>query len=117
MDRRDETVERGKPGSFDPATGEVHGSGSGAGGGNPGEDHDPDPMAGSGAEPEGGPRPASGATDATSGTGHPLPQSEESRRGEVPESLEREKGEGEEGREPARPDPVASDPDGEPYPT
>jgi hypothetical protein len=48
----------GKPAGFDPASGEVRGSGSGAGGGNPGEDHDQDPMAGSGAEREGGPRPA-----------------------------------------------------------
>ena len=60
-DRHDE--ERGRPASFDPVSGEVHGSGSGAGGGNPGEDHDTDPMAGSGAEPEGGPRPASGGAD------------------------------------------------------
>ena len=51
------------------------------------------------------------------GKGHPLPQSEESRRGEVPESLEQAKGEGEEGREPVQADPVATDPDGEPYPT
>jgi hypothetical protein len=49
--------ESGKPAGFDPESGEVNGSGSGAGGGNPGEDHDSDPMAGSGAEPEGGPRP------------------------------------------------------------
>jgi hypothetical protein len=52
--------ERGKRASFDPKTGEVHGSGSGAGGeGNPGEDYDKDPMAGAGAEPLKGPRPAS----------------------------------------------------------
>ena len=38
-------------------SGEVHGSGAGAGGGNPGEDHDGDPMAGSGADPLGGPKP------------------------------------------------------------
>jgi hypothetical protein len=49
--------ESGRPAGFDPDSGEVHGSGSGAGGGNPGEDHDDDSMAGSGAEPEGGPRP------------------------------------------------------------
>lgn len=49
--------ERGKRASFDPVTGEVHGSGSGAGGsGNPGEDHDQDPMAGGGAKPAAGPR-------------------------------------------------------------
>jgi hypothetical protein len=51
--------ERGRRASFDPASGEVHGSGSGAGGGgNPREDHDGDPMAGAGAEPEGAPRDA-----------------------------------------------------------
>ena len=51
--------ERGKRASFDPVTGEVHGSGSGAGGGgNPREDYDSDPMAGAGAIPVGGPAPA-----------------------------------------------------------
>jgi hypothetical protein len=55
-------TERGKPATFDPRTGEVHGSGSGAGGGgNPDEDYDADPMAGSGREPAGGPRPADAA--------------------------------------------------------
>ncbi|MEO7827647.1 MAG: hypothetical protein ABIR60_10950 [Allosphingosinicella sp.] len=50
---------RGRPATFDPKSGEVHGSGSGAGGGgNPAEDYDQDPMAGSGAEPTRGPRPA-----------------------------------------------------------
>lgn len=50
--------ERGKRASFDPDSGEVHGSGSGAGGGgNPREDYDSDPMAGSGVPHEGGPRP------------------------------------------------------------
>ena len=87
--------DRGGPAAFDPETGEVSGSGSGAGGGNAGEDFDSDPAAGS---------------------GHPLPESEESRRGEVPESLERAKGDGEEGKE-ASHDPVAVNPDGEPYPT
>jgi hypothetical protein len=52
----DRPRESGRPAGFDPESGEVHGSGSGAGGGNPGEDFDSDPMAGSGAEPEGGPR-------------------------------------------------------------
>jgi hypothetical protein len=48
--------ERGKPASFDPKSGEVHGSGSGAGGGgNPDEDYDQDPIAGGGAEPPHGP--------------------------------------------------------------
>src|SRR4028118_1364778 len=81
--------ERGKRASFDPRSGEVHGSGSGAGGeghpteaydkdasgrpgggeahgggsgagggGKPNEDYDKDPMAGAGAEPGKGPRPA-----------------------------------------------------------
>jgi len=58
-DEKAGTSERGERASFDPKSGEVHGSGSGAGGGgNPREDYDSDPMAGGGAEPEGGPRPA-----------------------------------------------------------
>ncbi len=41
--------EAGRRASFDPATGEVHGSGSGAGGGgNAGEDYDSDAGGGSG---------------------------------------------------------------------
>ncbi len=53
-----EENERGQRASFDPDTGEVHGSGSGAGGnGNPAEDHDDDPMGGGGRKPVGGPRP------------------------------------------------------------
>lgn len=53
----DDDSERGRPATFDPRTGEVHGSGSGAGGGgNPHEDYDQDPMAGAGAEPAHGPR-------------------------------------------------------------
>jgi hypothetical protein len=56
--------ERGRPATFDPESGEVHGSGSGAGGGgNPAEDYDQDPMAGSGAEPPHGPRPADEAAE------------------------------------------------------
>ena len=48
------SVEHGKPATYDPKSGEVHGSGSGAGGGgNPREDHDGDPMAGAGHEPVG----------------------------------------------------------------
>jgi hypothetical protein len=55
-----EDEERGKRATFDPDSGEVHGSGSGAGGGgNPGEDYDGDPMGGGGEEPAGAPRPAS----------------------------------------------------------
>ena len=53
-----EDSERGKRASFDPQSGEVHGSGSGAGGGgNRKEDYDSDPMAGAGAEPAGAPKP------------------------------------------------------------
>lgn len=56
--------ERGRSASFDPVSGEVHGSGSGAGGeGNPDEDYDKDPMAGAGAEPLKGPRPAADAAE------------------------------------------------------
>lgn len=59
-----EREERGQPASFDPKSGEVHGSGSGAGGGgNPGEDYDGDPMAGAGSEPAGGPRSRDKAAD------------------------------------------------------
>ena len=54
--------ERGRRAAIDRSTGEVHGSGSGAGGGgNPREDYDSDPMAGAGAEPAGGPVPATEA--------------------------------------------------------
>jgi hypothetical protein len=54
----DEGGERGQRASFDPKSGEVHGSGSGAGGGgNPREDYDSDPMAGAGQEPPGAARP------------------------------------------------------------
>jgi hypothetical protein len=55
-------TERGRPASFDPKSGEVHGSGSGAGGGgNPAEDYDRDPMAGAGSEPPQVPRSAEDA--------------------------------------------------------
>jgi hypothetical protein len=50
-----------------------------------------------------------------SGTGHPLPQSEEARQTEIPEDLEARKGHGADGAEAAQ----ATDhvnPDGEPYP-
>jgi hypothetical protein len=56
--RGPEESERGQRASFDPKSGEVHGSGSGAGGGgNPREDYDSDTMAGAGEEPPHGPRP------------------------------------------------------------
>jgi hypothetical protein len=55
-----EEKERGQPATFDPKSGEVHGSGSGAGGGgNPNEDHDSDSRAGGGKDTPGAPRPAS----------------------------------------------------------
>ena len=60
----EEEKERGKRATFDPKTGEVHGSGSGAGGnGNPAEDYDDDPMGGGGKKPAGGPRSADQAVD------------------------------------------------------
>jgi hypothetical protein len=60
----EEENERGRRATFDPKTGEVHGSGSGAGGsGNPDEDYDSDPMAGAGAKPAGGPRSGDKAVD------------------------------------------------------
>ena len=56
--------ERGKPATFDPDSGEVHGSGSGAGGGgNPNEDYDGDSKAGARREPVGAPRPADEGID------------------------------------------------------
>ena len=59
-----DTDERGKRASFDPQSGEVHGSGSGAGGGgNPDEDFDSDAAAGGGAPPTGGPRNRDEAVD------------------------------------------------------
>ncbi len=57
-------IERGKRASFDPVTGEVHGSGAGAGANaNRGEDYDSDAMAGDGRDQAGGPRPRSKAED------------------------------------------------------
>ena len=47
--------------------------------------------------------------------GHPLPESDEARHGEIPETLEREKGRGEEGRGVVQPEPTGVNPDGEPY--
>lgn len=56
--------ERGKPASFDPRTGEVHGSGADAGGGGEGrEDYDQDSAAGSGEPPPGGARAIDQAAD------------------------------------------------------
>ncbi len=57
-------IERGKRASFDPATGEVHGSGAGAGANaNPGEDYDLDSAAGDGDDQTGGPRARSRGID------------------------------------------------------
>jgi hypothetical protein len=54
--------ERGKPASFDPRTGEVHGSGSGTGGGgNRDEDYDDDSAGGFDRRPAGAPGPVGGA--------------------------------------------------------
>lgn len=51
-----------------------------------------------------------------SGTGHPLPESEEARHSEIPEELERRKGLGDEGKAAVQPDPRPVNPDGQPYP-
>ena len=51
----------------------------------------------------------------TEGKGHPLPESDEARHGEIPEELAREKGRGEEGQQAVQPNPTAVNPDGEPY--
>jgi hypothetical protein len=48
-------------------------------------------------------------------SGHPLPESDEARHGEIPEHLEEEKGRGEEGRQAVQPHPVGANPDGELY--
>ena len=48
-------------------------------------------------------------------TGHPLPESGEARHNEIPESAEKEKGVGEEGKAVVQPTQPAANPDGEPY--
>ena len=50
------------------------------------------------------------------GSGHPLPHSDEARRDEIPEHLEREKGEGDDEKAAARSGEDAVAPDGKPYP-
>jgi len=55
-------------------------------------------------------------TGAPSGKGHPLPHSDEARHGEIPESLEQEKGEGEDGEATSAGDRPVVEPDGTPYP-
>ena len=48
-------------------------------------------------------------------SGHPLPESDEARHNEIPEGLEQEKGEGDEGKPVVQPRNPAVNPDGEPY--
>ena len=50
------------------------------------------------------------------GTGHPLPGSDEARHGEVPEHLEDEKGRGDDSAAAVQPPGAAVTPAGEPYP-
>lgn len=49
------------------------------------------------------------------GTGHPLPNSDEARHGEVPEGLEDEKGRGDDAAAIVSPDPAGANPDGTHY--
>jgi hypothetical protein len=53
--------------------------------------------------------------DDDAGERHPLPQSDEARHDEVPETLEREKGRGEEGADIVQPAARPVTPDGEQY--
>ena len=85
--------DRGRPAGFDRKSGAVSGSGSGAGGGSGREDYDRDDKA---------------------GAGHPLPDSDEARHSEIPESLERAKGRGDDAA--ARTATDAVTPEGEHYP-
>jgi hypothetical protein len=52
---------------------------------------------------------------AAEGKGHPLPASDEARHGEIPESLEAEKGLGDDSAPLVQPGGEAVNPDGEPY--
>jgi len=49
------------------------------------------------------------------GKGHPLPESDEARHNELPETTEEAKGKGAEGREAIQPHPTGVNPDGKPY--
>jgi hypothetical protein len=49
------------------------------------------------------------------GKGHPLPASDEARHGEIPETIEAEKGLGDDPAGAVRPGGEAVNPDGEPY--
>ena len=51
-----------------------------------------------------------------SGSGHPLPASDEARHDEVPETLAEEKGTGGDDSKRVTPHPEAVDPSGDPYP-
>jgi hypothetical protein len=62
------------------------------------------------------PAPRKRVDDGT-GSGHPLPESVEARHDEIPESLEHEKGHGDDARAPTQAMPVAVTPDGTPYPS
>jgi hypothetical protein len=53
-------------------------------------------------------------SEKSGGSGHPLPASDEARHGEIPETLEREKGRGDDAAGVVQPD-GAVNPDGEPY--
>ena len=57
------------------------------------------------------------STEREHGQGHPLPDSEEAREGEVPEHLVDGKGHGDDAHAPARGGKDAVAPDGTPYPT
>lgn len=48
---------------------------------------------------------------------HPLPDSDEARHGELPETAEREKGRGDDDERAVQPRQPAANPDGEPYPS
>ena len=48
---------------------------------------------------------------------HPLPRSEEARHDEIPEHIEREKGQGDDSAEAVQPAKTPVAPDGEPYDT
>ena len=52
--------------------------------------------------------------ESKSGTGHPLPASDEARHNEIPEQLEREKGRGDDAEPAIQPDGAVA-PDGESY--
>ena len=50
-----------------------------------------------------------------SGTGHPLPGSDEARHNEIPEDVAEEKGRGDDSKPVVQPGREAVNPDGEPY--